>query len=102
MPPSSEAWVVINSGAVSSSFKDLLRRAFQIGLGDKVVSAAKIIMQRLTNDPLVFGEPLYHLRRLGLEVRTGGEPPLMVTYGVHKDRHLVYVSSIRPSSESGI
>jgi hypothetical protein len=102
MPESAEPWVIINSVSVGSSFKSLLHRATQMGRGGEVRSAARIIIQRLESDPLTFGEPLYQLRRLHLQIRAGGEPPLTVRYAVDVTRHLIYVMSLGPAAGSGL
>jgi len=50
-----------------------------------------VIGDRLRTDPLVFGEPLFRLPALELFIRQGAVAPLVVNYGVHEERRLVFI-----------
>ena len=60
------------------------------------------IDSRLRNDPDVFGEYRYALVQMKLAMRAGAIRPLHVTYGVYKERPLVFVMDFRllPSRDS--
>lgn len=68
-----------------------LRSLCQQGPSDQVLAAAHNIMDRLADDPLEFGEPAFHLRQLGLEVRFGVVAPLGVRFAVQQDELVVFV-----------
>lgn len=72
--------------------KDLLERAREKGNLDKVLGSVKEINSRLRRDPLVFGEPLFHLKHQKGQVRTAIVSPLSVSYAVHEDRQTVIVA----------
>jgi hypothetical protein len=70
------------------------RRASRQGRGDQVILAITQIWKRLTYRPLEFGELLYHLPALRLEIRQGAVIPLWVCYGVSDDEPLVFIKRI--------
>jgi hypothetical protein len=69
--------------------------AIQAGRGAQFLAAFRQIMERLQKDPLVFGEPLYHLPSLQLLVRQAVVLPLVVDYAVHEDRRVVFIRGIK-------
>jgi hypothetical protein len=69
--------------------------AIQAGTGQRFLAAFRAIVARLHRDPRVFGEPLYRLPALRLEIRKAAVLPLVVDYGVHEDRPLVFIRGIR-------
>jgi hypothetical protein len=75
--------------------KRLHQDAAKKGTGAQFVSAFRRIVERLERDPLAFGEPLYHLPILKLEVRQAVVDALVVVYGVHKDKPLVLIRSFK-------
>jgi hypothetical protein len=58
------------------------------------LSAIKTIIGRLYSDPEDFGEPLYDLKHLKLQIRAGSIAPLQVTYGLNKQQRIVFVKDI--------
>jgi len=66
-------------------------QAAQRGYGKRFVAAARQIINRLRTDPINFGEPSYHLPALKLIVYRAVVAPLVVDYGVHDERLLVFV-----------
>jgi hypothetical protein len=70
------------SGAVAQSLRRLQREASREGRGKAVLSAIRQIVRRLTRDPLNFGEPLYRLPALRMNVRQGAIRPLFVDFAV--------------------
>jgi hypothetical protein len=61
---------------------------------DRVSSALRVAFERLTRDARAVGEPLYHLRKMGMTVMTLIVPPLHITYGVHDGANTVVVQRI--------
>jgi hypothetical protein len=82
--------------------KELLARAADVGLDEEVFRAIKRIQHQLTHDPLGFGEPLYRLPNMKLEVRLGIVPPLAVQYAVHQEQPFVYLKVVTPLASSGL
>ena|SRR5579864_1040945 len=64
------AFTVHVSKKIGDSIREIHNRAKHQGRGDKVIAAIEEILQRLRTNPSTFGEPLYRLSALGLEVRT--------------------------------
>src|SRR5207237_230289 len=71
--------------------KQRLLEAILAGREVQFLAALQHIADRLRKDPLVFGEPLYHLKALQLEVRQAIVLPLVVDYAVDEQRRLVYI-----------
>jgi hypothetical protein len=67
------------------------RRAAEIEMGPKVLSATREFFDRLQTDPRKFGSPLYRLRKMRMEVFNVVVRPLYFEYGVHDDRPVVVV-----------
>jgi hypothetical protein len=95
-PPSYE---VSMSGETRAEVKRLHRAAVQAGTGQEFISAFKQILERLEKDPLIFGEPLYHLSALKLAVRKGAIAPLVVVYGVHDEQPQVFIRGFKMMSQ---
>jgi hypothetical protein len=68
----------------------------------ELLGALKTVQSRLQADPLVFGEPRYHLRNANLEIRVGNARFLSVRYGVDVSRRLVYVVDFIGSPGQGL
>jgi len=66
-----------------------------LGTGQRFLSAFRQIVARLQDDPLTFGEPLYHLPALELLVRQASVSPIVVDYAVHDSRPLVFVRGFK-------
>jgi hypothetical protein len=95
--PSSEGgeYQVHNSGAIAQAFLQLQRRAIREGRGPDMLRAAREIYEHLRRDPNEFGEPLYRLPNLLMQVRNGVIRPLYVDYAVCEDRPLVFIKAVR-------
>ncbi len=87
------------SGFIAKSLKQLQKRAKAQGRGEQVLSAIRSIWRRLSNDPLEFGEPLYRLPALQLQVRHGAIGPLLVYFAVHEDKPLAFIKGVMLLSE---
>jgi hypothetical protein len=87
---------IVLSIRVQDNLKDLHRRAKEKGHGARVLSAVKRIVAFLRTQPLEFGEPRFTLPHMKLEVRVGTVPPLVVIYGVQKERRVVFIRDFLP------
>ncbi len=66
-------------------------RARLVGRESEFVEMVSRVYDRLTNDPLVWGDPLYRLHRLDLLICRGRYRFLQVYYGVDRAKRIVYV-----------
>ena len=74
---------------------ELHQRAEAAGRGQRVLDAYQRITRRLKRDPRVFGEELYTLPAMKLEIRTAAIHPLIVDYGVHLEQKLVFIQGFK-------
>lgn len=79
------------SGEIHQKITALFRQACRENRGKVFLDAFKKIIRELEQDPLEFGEPLYHLYILKLQVRTAAVLPLSVEYGVSQDHNHVVI-----------
>jgi hypothetical protein len=86
---------VLMSGQDRSALLQFHRKAMLKGTSKQFVSALRRIYERLRKDPQVFGEPLYRLPLLHLQVRQAVILPLEVQYAVHEERPLVFIRSFK-------
>jgi len=63
-----------------------------MGRFTEIAQVIRDIEIRLQWIPLDFGDPLRDLVHLGLQLRVGTLPPLVVTYGVDEVRRFVHVT----------
>src|SRR5262249_10433301 len=82
---------VINVKAATAQIKALYVQAKLLGTEGPLRKSLAGNQRRLETDPLEFGEPLYQLRGLGLQVRLAPFAPLYVRFAVDEERRLVYV-----------
>ena len=59
------------------------------------LGAYRQIVEQLRTDPLTFGEPLYHLPVLKLQVRQAIILPLVVDFAVHEELPLVFIRGFK-------
>lgn len=65
------------------------------GVGDAFQDSLARIWARLQRDPREFGEPMYHLDAMRMEVRKGAIAPVYIEYGVHDEQPLVLIRRVR-------
>jgi hypothetical protein len=65
------------------------------GDGPRFVAAYREIVRRLQRDPRVFGEALYKLSALNLEVRQAVVAPIVVDFAVHEKQEAVFVRGFK-------
>jgi hypothetical protein len=92
---------VVYSAVIAQGIRALQRRASRQGRGEQFLAAARTALNRMRDDPTVFGEPLYPLPALRLRVRCAVVPPLAIHFAVHEDLPLVFVSSVKMLSKRG-
>jgi hypothetical protein len=83
------------SGAIARSLKDLQKQATLEGRGEQVLKAIQQIWHRLVHEPFEFGEPLYRLPAMRMQVRHGAVLPLFVDFAVCEDRPLVFIKGVK-------
>ncbi len=96
------SWSVECSQHVTARFKELQRRAAQLGIGNQTLAAMRTLIARLQSDPHSCGEPLFRLPTLKLMIRVVLVPPLVVHFAVHEDMPLVFLKGIYPMSGHGL
>jgi hypothetical protein len=87
------------SGAIAKKLKQLQRRASLQGRGESVLKALREIVERLREDPLGWGDRLYRLPALRLQVCHGSIRPLFVNFAVSEDKSLVFIKGVELLSE---
>jgi hypothetical protein len=88
------------SGAIVMRLRQLQRRASREGRGEEFLRALRSAVERLWNDPTTFGEPLYRLPVLRVQVRCAVIRPLGIDFAVCEDRPLVFIKAVRLLSRS--
>jgi hypothetical protein len=79
----------------AQAFKQIHQQAAQVGAGAQVVEAIRTVYEQLQTNPSGFGDPLYRLRALKLEVRVGIVPPLVVHFAISEDEPLVFIKGVK-------
>ena len=92
---SSGRYLVDVLGGVRLELRDIARRAALSGEGGRVRRAYAAIIGRLRQDAREFGEPMYHLDAMKMEVRKAAIAPLYIEYGVHDDKPVVVIRRVR-------
>jgi hypothetical protein len=64
------------------------------GRGEKVLSAMRRIWHHLSYDPNEFGEALYRLPALRMNVRHAAVGPLLIYFAVHDQMPLVFIKEV--------
>jgi hypothetical protein len=83
------------SAALGERVRQLQRQASREGRGREYLEAIRTVVERLRTDPTEFGEPLYRLRALRVQVRSASVRPLFIDFGVCEDLPLVFLKSVK-------
>jgi hypothetical protein len=59
------------------------------------VKAVRYVHERLRTDPLEFGEPLYSLPAMALQVRQAMVGRLLIDYAVHEEKRIVFIRGFK-------
>ncbi|HWG47510.1 MAG TPA: hypothetical protein VN688_32405 [Gemmataceae bacterium] len=89
------AYEIHNSGVIVQAFLDLQRQATREGRGQELLLAARAVYEHLRNNPMEFGEPLYRLPALRMQVRCVAIRPLYVDFAVCEDHPLVFIKAVK-------
>jgi hypothetical protein len=81
--------------AIAQRLRQIQRQATREGRGEAVLAAFREIIDRLSRAPADFGEPLYRLPVLRMQVRHGAILPLFIDFAVCEDLPLVFIRGIR-------
>lgn len=79
------------SGITAEEARQLQRQALHEGRGPAFILAFRSMTRQLTTTPRNFGEPLYRLPALRLQVRHAAVGPLLVNFAVHDHLPLVFI-----------
>ena len=104
MPPAisgnGEHFEVHCSGVVAQQIYELQDSA--TGKQKKeIADAFWAVVKRLQVDPHDFGEPLYRLPSMRMQVRTSVVPPLAVIFAVCEDRPHVFIKRVKLIGKRG-
>src|SRR5262245_61680384 len=97
MPPSPngrKGYAVQLSKAMADTMRRLQRQAMREDRGEEALSAFRRLIERLRRDPWHFGEPLYRMPAMRMQVRSGGISPLFIHFAVSEDRPIVFINGI--------
>lgn len=83
------------SKAQRAHLRQLRQQEDTLGQGQRFVSAYREIVRRLQRDPQVFGEKLYTLPVLKLDIRQAVFDRIVVDYGVHEERKMVFIRGFK-------
>ena len=87
-------YVVRLSGMARDEVKARYQEAVASGRGWRFLSALVKINEQLRHQPVSFGDPLYRLPALRLQVFQCAIAPLVVQYGVHEELPLVFIRKV--------
>jgi hypothetical protein len=79
-PANGGSYEISHSGAVTKVLRELFRQATREGRAEAFLAALRQIGDRLERSPDRFGEPLYRLPALRLQVRSAVIRPVVVHY----------------------
>ena len=82
------------SGVVAQSIRQSHQRAAEQGRGLAMLDAFRQAVERLGRDPNQFGEALYTLPALRMQVRTAVIRPIAIDFAVCTDRPLVFIKGV--------
>jgi hypothetical protein len=88
-------WTVRCSSVIADRLRQIQAKANRQGRGKKAVDAIRKILYRLRTAPQEFGEPLYRLPVLKMQIRQAVIRPLAVNFGVCEEQPLVFLNGIR-------
>lgn len=83
------------TGVARADYLAAIRAAEEVEAGQSVIDGLSRIWARLQHDPREFGEPMYHLDAMRMEVRNAAMASIYVEYGVHDDKPVVLVRRVR-------
>jgi hypothetical protein len=82
------------SKEIKETIKRLHHQAAYESQGHRFLASLRVIYHRLRQDPKNFGEPLYRLPALKLMIYQVVVSPVVVNYGVHEEKPLVFLKGV--------
>jgi hypothetical protein len=83
------------SQAIAELIRKLQRQASREGRGGEFIISLRRTVERLQNSPRSFGEPLYRLPALRMQVRCGVIGPLSIDFAICEDRPLLFIMAVK-------
>ena len=90
----SPAYDVIFSSLQLQRIVELHDEALKRGLGEEFLAVLKVVQEQLRTAPATFGDPLYRLPAAKLIVYVRAIFPIVIDYGVHQEKPVVFIRSI--------
>jgi hypothetical protein len=75
-------------------------RAVELGLAEEFAKTVRTVKENLQSRPLTWGDPLYHLRSLRLLIFRAIQDMLLISYGVHEEKRIVFIRQFKLVSGS--
>ena len=82
------------SGQVAKTIRDVHQQASQEGRGQAMLDAFRQGIQRLRKNPKNFGEALYRLPVLRMQICTAIVRPIAIDFALCTDRPLVFIKGV--------
>src|SRR5262245_39681704 len=95
LPEPSGPWIVDASAVVRRRLRAMQARAEETGRGAEVNAAVHRILKRLRDNPTDFGEPIYRLPALRLQLRLAIVRPLAVDFAVSEEGPYVFIRGVK-------
>jgi hypothetical protein len=90
-PPSPPVpYRIVTSARVDNELIALLARAVDCGMGQQVLDAVDVMIERLQIYPQ-FGQPLLDLEHEQAQIWVAAVPPLVVRYAIYESRREVWI-----------
>ncbi len=89
------SYTVVTSQRTKAVLEKFYAHTVLVGKRQTFMAALQKIGERLAEDPLNFGDPLYRLPSLHLRVFHAVVQPLIVYYAVHEEKRLVFIRSFK-------
>ncbi len=88
-------YTVHYSAVIVDALRRLQRRATREGRGEEFLAAVRYAIEQLCDRPNEFGEPLYRLPALRMQIRSAVVRPLALVFGVSQDQPLVFIKGVK-------
>ena len=85
---------IVVSGHVAKIIEQQQEFASHAGLGQQFSDVLRAIGNRLQAEPGVFGEEKYNYHQLNLQMRLAVVLPVVVEYGLHREKPLVFLRTV--------
>src|SRR5438876_1025543 len=93
---------VVYLNPAMQAIKRIFHQSIEKGLENKVTASAQFIEEQLRLNPRDFGDPNGTLPKMKLDLYSRAVSPLMVYFGVHQTKPIVFVQRIGVFPFSGL